>query len=115
MILQDKKTDIFKNRFGGNGDMIAEHYIDERLLGDRVVLYAKVTLKPGCSLGYHAHIGTTETIVVLSGSAEYNDNGIPAVLKAGDVVHCPEGESHAIGNSSASTEDLLLQALILKA
>ena len=72
MLIQDTKTDISTNRFGGNGDVIIEHYIDEKLLNDSVVMYAKVILKPSCSLGYHAHNGNSETIVVLQGTADYN-------------------------------------------
>ena len=114
MKIENTKTDIYANRFGGNGDVIIEHYIDEKLLNDSVVMYAKVTLKPGCSLGYHIHDGNSETIVVLAGHAEYNDNGTPILLAAGDMVHCPSGEGHAIGNPADADCDLLLQALVIK-
>ena len=77
-------------------------------------MYAKVILKPGCSLGYHKHEGNSETIVVLQGTAEYNDNGTAVTLHAGDKVHCPSGESHSIGNAADAKEDLLLQALVIK-
>ena len=87
MLLENMKADISCNRFGGNGDVIIEHYIDEKMLNDTVVMYAKVTLKPGCSLGYHVHTGNSETIVVLQGTADYNDNGTPMTLHAGDRVH----------------------------
>ncbi len=114
MLIENTKTDICSNRFGGNGDVIMEHYIDEKLLNETVVLYAKVTLKPGCSLGYHVHDGNSETIVVLQGTAAYNNNGVLMTLHAGDTVHCPSGEGHAIGNPAQAKEDLLLQALIIK-
>ncbi len=114
MKIENTKTDISTNRFGGNGDVIIEHYIDEKLLNDSVVMYAKVTLKPGCSLGYHVHDGNSETIVVLAGKAEYNDNGTPMLLTAGDTVHCPSGEGHSIGNPADAACDLLLQALVIK-
>ncbi len=114
MLFTDKKIDIFHERFGGTGDASVEHYIDEKLLGENVVMYAKVTMKPGVSFGYHTHQGTSETAVVLSGTAECNDDGVPRILKAGDVNFCAEGHSHSIGNPS-QTEDLVLQALILKA
>ncbi len=114
MIIKETKTDISKNRFGGNGEVIIEHYLDEKLLNDSVVMYAKVILKPGCSLGYHKHEGNSETIVVLQGTAEYNDNGTAVTLHAGDKVHCPSGESHSIGNPADAKEDLLLQALVIK-
>lgn len=114
MLFTDKKTDVSTNRFGGNGDVIINHYIDEKMINDSIVMYAEVVLKPGCSLGYHQHNGNSETIVVLSGVAEYNDNGTTMTLKAGDTVHCPDGEWHSIGNSAEATEDLHLQALIAK-
>ena len=44
MLIQDTKTDISTNRFGGNGDVIIEHYIDEKLLNDCVVMYAKLKM-----------------------------------------------------------------------
>lgn len=109
MKITNSKTDICANRFGGNGDVIIEHYLDESML-----MYAKVTLKPGCSLGYHIHDGNSETIVVLQGTADYNDNGQAITLHAGDKVHCPSGEGHAIGNPADAAEDLLLQALVIK-
>jgi len=114
MIITDRKVDVALNRFGGDGEVIIEHYITESMLNDSVVMYAKVTLKPGCSLGYHAHTGNTETIVVLSGNAEYNDDGEKMILKPGDTVHCLEGHSHSIGNAADAKEDLHLQALIIK-
>lgn len=77
MLIQDTKTDICTNRFGGNN-------------------------------------GNSETIVVLQGTADYNDNGTPITLHAGDKVHCPSGESHSIGNPADAKEDLLLQALVIK-
>lgn len=51
---------------------------------------------------------------VLQGTAEYNDNGKAMTLHAGDKVHCPSGEGHAIGNPADAAEDLLLQALVIK-
>lgn len=114
MLFTDKKTDIATNRFGGDGDVIINHYIDEKMINDSIVMYAEVVLKPGCNLGYHQHNGNSETIIVLSGTAEYNDNGKTMTLKVGDTVHCPDGEWHSIGNSADATEDLHLQALIAK-
>ena len=114
MLFTNKKTDIATNRFGGDGDVIINHYIDEKLINVSIVMYAEVVLKPGCNLGYHQHSGNSETIVVLSGTAEYNDNDKTMTLKPGDTVHCPDGEWHSIGNAKDATEDLHLQALIAK-
>ena len=71
MLFTNRKTDVCSNRFGGDGDVIINHYIDEKMMNDSIVMYAEVVLKPGCNLGYHQHTGNSETIVVLKGSAEY--------------------------------------------
>ena len=114
MLYTEKKIDVCHERFGGTGDVTIEHYIDEKMLNSSIIMYAKVTMAPGCGLGYHAHNGNTETVVVLSGTAQCNDDGVLRVLKPGDVTHCLEGHSHAISNAPDATEDLVLQALIAK-
>ena len=114
MLLQNMKTDISCYRFVVYVDVIIEYYIDEGMLYDTVVMYAKVTLKPVCSLGYHVHTVNSETIVILQCTADYNDNGTPITLHVGDRVHFPNGECHAIGNPANAAYDLLLQALVIK-
>ena len=32
-------------------------------------MYAQVTLKPGCSIGYHTHIGNGEDYYILKGKS----------------------------------------------
>ncbi len=113
MLVTDRKTDYFEKRAGGTGTTIMEHIIDESVYGGKIAAYARVILKPGCSLGYHKHEGTSETIYILSGTAEYNDNGKCCTLHSGDAVFCPEGESHSIGNSADAAEDLICLALIV--
>lgn len=75
MLVTDRKTDYFEKRAGGTGTTIMEHIIDEKVYNGKIAAYARVILKPGCSLGYHKHEGTSETLYILSGTAEYNDNG----------------------------------------
>lgn len=112
MLIKDTKVDKVMNAKGGVGEVTMEHYIDEKLINDKIVMYAKVTINPGCCLGYHQHVGNCETIVVLSGTAEYNDMGVKSVLHVGDTVFCADGDWHQIGNSADSTEPLVLQALV---
>lgn len=114
MIYTEKKIDKVFERFGGVGYATIEHYFDESQINDKTNLYAKVVFEPGASFGMHTHSGTTETIVVLSGTAEVNDNGTIHILKPGAVTFCPEGCSHSIKNAS-DTELLELQALVVKA
>lgn len=55
MIVTERKTDIFERRAGGKGNTIMEHIVDENVYGGKIAAYARVILKPGCSLGYHKH------------------------------------------------------------
>lgn len=112
MFIKEAKTDLCQNRFGGNGEVIIEHLLDESLISDKMVMYAKVILKPGCSLGYHKHEGNSETVHVLQGTGTYNDNGTVMAVKAGDTMFCPDGESHSVENSGS--EDLVLLGLVVK-
>lgn len=111
MLIHDKKTDVFHNRFEGRGEIIMEHVIDEKLYGGKIPAFAQVQLKPGCSLGWHIHKGTSETYYILEGTAVYNDNGSIVTLKAGDTSFCPDGEGHAIANGG--DDDLVFMALIV--
>lgn len=114
MLYTEKKVDIAHERFGGTGDVIMEHYFDETQINDKIGMYAKVTMKPGCGLGYHQHKGTTETVVVLEGVGELNDDGEIMTIKKGDVVFCAEGHYHSIRCHPESNVDLVLQALVAK-
>ena len=73
MIVTERKTDIFERRAGGKGNTIMEHIVDEKVYGGKIAAYARVILKPGCSLGYHKHEGTSETIYILQGTLTGNN------------------------------------------
>ena len=81
-------------------------------LGEHCKMFSRVTIKPGCSLGYHEHHGETETYYVLSGTGIYDDNGTEVTIEAGDVTFCKDGDGHGVRN--AGDEDLVFAALILK-
>lgn len=54
-------------------------------------------LDPGSGLGCHRHEGTSETIYILNGQAEYTDeNGEVSVLNPGDVTFTDNGQQHSI-------------------
>ena len=98
----------------GKGEIKIERILDEEEFGDKCALYAKVTIPAGSVLGYHEHHGEGESYFILSGSAEYNDNGTPRTVKPGDSTWTPSGTGHGVDNS-AGTEDLVFMALIVKA
>ena len=60
MKITNSKTDICANRFGGNGDVIIEHYLDESMLNDSVVMYAKVILNRAAALAITSMTATAK-------------------------------------------------------
>ncbi len=99
----------------GDGTVKLTHFVGgpEELNG-KGRLFARITLEPGCGIGYHVHEKDAELFYVMKGTAEYSDNGEIRTVNAGDVTICPVGQGHAITNRSA-TETVELAALILYA
>ena len=63
-------------------------------------LFAKITLNPGCSIGFHVHEKDAELFYIIKGTAEYNDGGELRTVSAGDVTICPTGTGHGIANKT---------------
>lgn len=70
-------------------------------------LFSKITLNPGCGIGYHEHERDSELFYILKGTAEYNDNGTVTNVTAGDVTICPPGTSHGITNRTDEVVELI--------
>lgn len=66
-------------------------------ISGREVFQARVDFAPGASFPRHRHPGE-EIIYVLSGTIEYELNGKPVRVKAGDVLFVPYGVVHAARN-----------------
>jgi mannose-6-phosphate isomerase-like protein (cupin superfamily) len=64
-------------------------------------LFAEVTLKPGCSIGYHQHDSETEYYFIISGSGTVNDDGNEVFVKQGDSMITGKGASHSIKNTGS--------------
>ena len=101
-----------QNPCGGVGTMKLEKILAPAELKDKCSLYARVTLPPGCVLGYHEHHGNGESYFILSGAGEYDDNGVKRPVKAGDSTWTPDGSGHGLSNA-AGTEDIVFMALIV--
>jgi len=102
---------INDNMRGGDGSVIIRHIADKSELYGKGRLYARLLIKPGCSIGYHIHENETEIFHILSGTAVYNDNGTRTELAPGDTAITPSGQGHSIANRG--NEDLELIALII--
>ena len=105
------KLTVNQNMRGGEGNIIIHHLADKTEMHDKARLFARITIKPGCSIGFHVHEREMETYYIMSGTAVYDDNGTQTELSAGDVTITPAGQGHAIANQGS--EDLELIALIV--
>ncbi|MCR4576902.1 MAG: cupin domain-containing protein [Clostridiales bacterium] len=76
-------------------------------LNNKGRLFSKITLRPGCSIGFHIHDHDAELFYILTGTAEYNDNGNICTVTAGDVTICPTGTGHGIANKTDQLVELV--------
>jgi len=102
---------INENMRGGDGSVKIESLLTPHEMNNKGRLYARITLESGCSIGHHIHEGEMESYHIVSGVAQYDDNGKTVTLQAGDTTHTPMGEGHGIKNTG--NEPLVLIALIL--
>ena len=72
----EHQVDKVEQMAGGKGHVIIEHLLGEKELDGKCGLYAKVTIEPNCTLGFHEHHGETETYYILSGEGSYNDGEV---------------------------------------
>ena len=98
---------------GGNGTVEITNFATPEEMNEKGRLFANVTLKPGCSIGYHVHEKDSELFFLMKGTALYNDNGVAYTVNAGDVMICPAGSGHAISNEGE--ENVEICALIVYA
>lgn len=75
-------------------------------------MFARASIEPGGYVEYHVHEGECEYYYILSGSAEYNDNGTVVELCAGDITFTGDGEGHGIKNNG--TVPLVFLPLIVR-
>ncbi|KJS88176.1 MAG: cupin [Peptococcaceae bacterium BICA1-8] len=109
----DLKREVVQSLKGGNGAVEMVHLLeaDKNEFNGKGRLFARNTLKPGASIGFHQHEGDAEAYYILSGEGTVNDNGTIKVVQTGDVVYTSHGESHSFENTG--TTDLEFMALIL--
>ena len=107
------KTEYRENMRGGNGVVEITNFVTPAELNDKGRLFANITLKPGCGIGYHVHENDSEIFYLMKGEALYNDNGTECVLTAGDIMICPAGTGHSVANKG--NEDVEICAVIVYA
>ncbi len=73
-----------------------------------IKVFAKASLAPGNSIGYHIHTGESETYYILSGNGSYNDNGNIISVKEGDVTVTYSGEGHSLENTGSTNLEFMV-------
>ena len=109
----DCKKEYREHMRGGNGTVEITNFATPGELNDKGRLFANITLKPGCGIGYHVHETDSELFYLMKGEALYDDNGVSYTVTAGDVMICPAGTGHSITNNSQ--EDVEICAVIVYA
>ena len=107
------KKEYRENMRGGDGTVELTSFASSEELYNKGRLFANITLKPGCSIGYHVHEKDSELFYLMKGEVLYNDNGVECALSAGDVMICPAGTGHAVTNNG--TVDAEICAVIVYA
>ncbi len=110
---EDFKTEERVNMRGGDGTVVVTSFVSAEELNSKGRLFGKITLKPGCGIGYHVHETDSELFYIMKGTATYDDNGKTVTVTAGQVTLTPSGSGHAIKNEG--DEDVELIALIVYA
>ena len=104
---EDFKTELREHMRGGEGSVTVTSFVSAEELNDKGRLFGKITLKPGCGIGFHIHEKDSELFYILKGTAVYDDNGKETTVTAGDVTLTPAGTGHAIRNESDGDVELI--------
>ena len=91
---------------GGNGTVEITNFVTPEELNNKGRMFANITLRPGCGIGYHVHENESELFYVIKGEVLYSDNGTQHILSAGDVMICPPGSGHSIANNGMDVAEV---------
>lgn len=113
MIKRDKSypVQVREQMRGGDGAVTIEELLTPAEMYDKGRFFARLTFGPGASIGHHVHEGEMESFYIISGEAEYDDNGETVALLPGDCALTPSDEGHSI--KSTGDVPLVLIAMIL--
>lgn len=101
MLIKENQIPVFTQMCaeGGKGKLQLHKMSDTYEKPAHLRTFAVAELEPGASVGYHIHMGESETYYILSGSGIYNDNGTLMPIAAGDVTFTPHGAGHGLENT----------------
>ena len=98
-----------RNMRNGDGLIIDRTIVPkDKMINAR--LFSLLTIRKGCSIGYHDHNNEVEYYYILSGNGIVTENGKDIEAHPGDVVITGWGDGHSIRNDNS--EDLVLLAVV---
>ena len=81
------KTEFREEMRGGKGSVkLEEFWAPKTEMRSKNRMFSRLTLNPGCSIGFHPHDAEDEIFVVVRGRAEADDNGDIVELGPGDPI-----------------------------
>ncbi len=89
-------VDLRENMRGGKGTVRIEHFWKAEELKGKTRLCARLTLGPGCSIGFHEHKDEEEVFIVIRGRGRIQDGDAPVEVEAGDTILTGDGNGHAV-------------------
>ncbi len=100
------EAEVRENMRGGLGEARIEHLWRADELHGRARLFSRITLQPGCSIGFHEHLGEAEVFVVIRGEARMLDGDRDEILRAGDTILTSE-QGHSVEAVGEQTLEML--------
>ncbi len=106
MIIDPKKIEEVSvmNFKGGHGELVTRNFVDDKCK----IMFSR--LAPGASSGLHKHVGNSEIVYIIKGTATFYYDGEKETVMEGQAHYCPEGHSHYMENNG--TEDLEYFAIV---
>jgi quercetin dioxygenase-like cupin family protein len=95
MIVKDSvgEQGVFR---AGKGEVLAYSFFEGQI--GPAMSFAEYVSQPGMYSEYHRHEGSGSILYVLSGRAEYFQEGERCILEGGDTTLLKSGQAHAIRN-----------------
>lgn len=102
---------MIQNMRGGEGEVEVLHLFDASEFTGKARLCAKITIRQGCSIGFHEHGQEEEIYYILEGEGVFSENGQDTVIGPGTATITGNGNGHSIRNDKP--EPLVLMAVII--
>lgn len=108
---EEMKKKVYKHMRSGNGEASVTELWQGDGLNPKIRNLRKIVFKQGSGIGYHVRENEQEFIYIISGEAQYNDDGKLGVMHAGDSSLTLSGHGHGLFN--ISEKDLVILEFIL--